>query len=216
LQELASSLQQVDELAATSVTSAAEAADLARRVADGATASLEASNQAVLSMAAVTQDAGRIADMTNVINGIAFQTNLLALNAAVEAARAGEQGKGFAVVAGEVRGLSQRAADAARDIQSLLDSSRASVDSGNAAVRSAAKAAQRIGAAAGSLSSLTDDLVARTQTQTQCIAIVSGNAKSLESGGQRNSALAEETNAASESLQEQAARLRGLVEAFRV
>ena len=37
-----------------------------------------------------------IADITHVIESIAFQTNILALNAAVEAARAGEHGKGFA------------------------------------------------------------------------------------------------------------------------
>ncbi len=216
LQELASSLDQVNELALTSVNAASEAADLARRVATGASASLAASNDAVLSMAAVTQDAGRIAEMTGVINGIAFQTNLLALNAAVEAARAGEQGKGFAVVAGEVRGLAQRAAEAARDIKSLLDSSSASVVKGNDAVRSAAAAAQGIGQVASSLSSLTDDLVGQSQTQTQCIAVVSGSAKSLDANSQLNSALAEQTHAASEALQAQAAHMRGLVQEFRV
>jgi methyl-accepting chemotaxis protein len=216
LQRLASSLHQVDELASTTATQASQAADLAKRVAEGATTSLQASNQAVMSMEAVTQDAARIADMTGIINSIAFQTNLLALNAAVEAARAGEQGKGFAVVASEVRALAQRAADSARDIEALLESSRASVESSNSAVLSAAEAAQGIGAAAGSLKSLTDELVARSTTQTQCIAAVSGNARSLESGGQRNSALAEETHAASESLQAQAAHLRRLVAAFQV
>ena len=55
------------------------------------------------------ESAKKIAEITSVIESIAFQTNILALNAAVEAARAGENGRGFAVVAGEVRnGAAQR------------------------------------------------------------------------------------------------------------
>jgi methyl-accepting chemotaxis protein len=62
------------------------------------------------------QAGAQIARITGSISSVASQTNLLALNAAVEAARAGEHGKGFAVVAEEVRGLSGRSSEAARQI----------------------------------------------------------------------------------------------------
>ena len=86
--------------------------------------------QVVSTMYAVTESNREIADITTLIDGIAFQTNLLALNAAVEAARAGEQGRGFAVVASEVRSLAQRAAEAAKGIKTVIAASVGKTDEG--------------------------------------------------------------------------------------
>ena len=68
----------------------------------------------------LSERAGAIVNIIDVIDDIAEQTNQLALNASIEAARAGEQGQGFAVVAGEVRNLAARSSTATRSITDLL------------------------------------------------------------------------------------------------
>lgn len=86
---------------------------------------------AVSTMNAIRDASQRIADITHVIESIAFQTNILALNAAVEAARAGEHGKGFAVVAQEVRALAARSANAVKEIDALIEDTLHKVSEGH-------------------------------------------------------------------------------------
>lgn len=92
----------------------------------------------------LTENAGQIRDVVDIIETIARQTNLLALNATIEAARAGVHGRGFAVVASEVKELAGQTADATAQIVRRI----AAV---NAALSQAAQAVSGIVASVGAV-----------------------------------------------------------------
>jgi methyl-accepting chemotaxis protein len=60
----------------------------------------------------LSEAAGAMSNIVQLIGDITGQINLLALNATIESARAGEAGRGFAVVASEVKNLANQAKQA--------------------------------------------------------------------------------------------------------
>ena len=167
-------------------------------------------------MGEIRQASAKIADIIGVIDGIAFQTNILALNAAVEAARAGEQGRGFAVVAGEVRNLAQRSAAAAREVKSLIGDSVDKVGQGSASVGSAGQTMREIVASVESVSTLIGSIKVASGEQSSGIDQINLSVSQLDQMTQQNAALVEQSAAAAESLQDEAARLHARVERVRV
>lgn len=119
----------------------------------------------IATMAAIQEGAHDIAEIVGMIDSIAFQTNILALNAAIEAARSGVHGKGFAVVAQEVRMLSQRSADSARDIRALIERTLERVQEGNDRSGEAGAAMRDILTSVETLLDRVSDVARATNTQ---------------------------------------------------
>lgn len=118
-----------------------------------------------------SQEIGSIVEL---INDIAEQTNILALNAAIQAASAGEAGRGFAVVADEVQRLAERASNATKRIETLVqtiqsDTNEAvsSMEQTTAEVVAGARLAEDAGLALGEIEKVSNDLADLIQNISQ-------------------------------------------------
>ncbi|MFO1327212.1 MAG: methyl-accepting chemotaxis protein [Rubrivivax sp.] len=216
LQETAASMEELGAAVAANASGAQQARQLADAAADAARQGGGVVGDVVQTMDSIAQSSRQIADITGLIDGIAFQTNILALNAAVEAARAGEHGRGFAVVAGEVRNLAQRSAEAARQISTLIGSSTGRIRQGAELAQEAGQTIEGLVQQVQQVAALVREISGSSSQQDEGLRQVGQAVAQLDRMTQQNAALVEQSAAAAESLRQQAERLAQAVSAFRV
>ncbi len=216
LEQTSASMEQLGATVKQNADSAHQANQLALTASSTAVRGGDVVAQVVATMKGINDSSKKIADIIQVIDGIAFQTNILALNAAVEAARAGEQGRGFAVVATEVRNLAGRSAQAAREIKSLIHSSVEQVERGTVLVDEAGVTMHEVVSGIRRVTDLMGEISAASREQSAGVSQVGEAVTQMDQVTQHNAALVEEMAAAASSLETQAQELVATVAVFRL
>jgi methyl-accepting chemotaxis protein len=216
LEETAASMEQLTATVKQNSDNARQATTLAGNASEVADKGNSVVERMLVTMGDITASSAKIADITTLIEGIAFQTNILALNAAVEAARAGEQGRGFAVVAGEVRSLAQRSSSAAKEIKDLIQNSVATIHNGSAQAEEVGRTMAEVQQAIKRVADINAEISAASDEQSRGIEQVNQAVGQMDEVTQQNAALVEEASAAAQSLEQQAAQQKRAVSVFRV
>ncbi|MGC4377663.1 methyl-accepting chemotaxis protein [Fictibacillus sp. Mic-4] len=207
------------------------------RLAKGNQDSLEAVNR-------LKEHAKKVEQIIQLVGDIAEQTNLLALNASIEAARAGEHGKGFAVVAEEVRKLADESGKAVQGITELIQNIQLEVESvvkqikeqveaanleaekgtqTNQVIDEMTKTIHEVASKVKDITGLVDkqmDGIHQTSRQSQEVAAIaeetSAGAEEVTAATQEQAAVMENVEQLALHLRDQAEKLKGTIERFRV
>ncbi|WNY87088.1 methyl-accepting chemotaxis protein [Leclercia adecarboxylata] len=214
--QTAASMEELTATVKNNADNARHASQLAAEASQTATQGGRVMRDVVSTMSDINTSSQKIADITAVINSIAFQTNILALNAAVEAARAGEQGRGFAVVASEVRSLSQRSSQAAKDIEQLISESVSRISTGSELVAKAGQTMEQVVDSVTRVNDIMGEISSASEEQSRGIEQISRAVMELDSTTQQNASLVGASSTAAGALEDQARLLESLVAAFRL
>jgi methyl-accepting chemotaxis protein len=215
LEETASSMEEITSTVQQNAENAKQANQLVLDTRKQAEKSGSVVSSTMRAMTEINESSKKIADITNVIDEIAFQTNLLALNAAVEAARAGEQGRGFAVVANEVRSLAGRSAESAKQIKDLISDSVSKVESGTQLVNQSAESLRMINESVKKIADIVGEISQSSQEQANGIDQINQAIIQIDGVTQQNGQLVEKLTISSGAMSQKVKMLSGLADQFK-
>ncbi|GAB2950990.1 methyl-accepting chemotaxis protein [Aquaspirillum soli] len=207
LEEISASANEMSQGVAQNAERTQQAASISREAEQLASHSGLQMAALVEEIAMLASSSDRIRAIVGVMDGIAEQTNLLALNAAIEAARAGEAGRGFAVVADEVRALAQRSVDAAHQIDALITESTAKMADSKQRAAQVGVALQQVVTVVEQVHSLMGEIARANATHADGFINLNAALREIDATTQHNAAVAEETLAATKSLDDQTINL---------
>ncbi|WP_437616028.1 methyl-accepting chemotaxis protein [Erwinia sp. V71] len=216
LEQIASSMSELSHTVEKTAENTKFANELSQ---DALTISNKSANEAKSmskTMSDIKDSAEKVAQITSIIDGIAFQTNILALNAAVEAARAGEHGKGFNVVAGEVRRLAQESSSSSKEIKSVIESAMVLFEAGATKSKNVEENMIKMNESIIKISNIAGEVSIASHEQSMGINQIHQALNQMDDVTQQNAALVEEASAASRTLMDQAKNLDDLVKEFTI
>lgn len=216
VEELNAAIVDVSEMAEKSSDSVRKASDYVKQSGSRVSAGNRHMQSLHSAMEEISLSSEKISGITKMIEDIAFQTNILALNAAVEAARAGSAGQGFAVVAGEVRNLSAKSADAAKQTAQLIGNTVNAVSEGKRQTAETAGILKEIADKSILVERVMEEIESASLEQAKAMEQILGGLSQVSAVVQSNAAAAEESSASSEELEAQAQALRLEVAKFKL
>lgn len=216
LSEVTASVSQLSESVAQNAENTEQASRLADSARNTAGDGALAITNTIGAMDQVDEISQKISDITTVIDTISFQTNLLAINASVEAARAGDSGRGFSVVANEVRSLSTRSADSAKEIKKHVEESVKRIENFSKQVDLSGEALAEILGEVRQVSEFVSNIANANRDQSVAIGEVNRAMNELDRMTAENSKITHDASRYAERLKERAEKLNMLVHFFKL
>lgn len=216
VEETAATIEELSTAVDQNAVNTKDVSILSNKIAGTAENGVELVKNVVSKMSSIKESSSKISQITSVIDSIAFQTNILALNAAVEAARAGEQGRGFAVVASEVRVLSQKSAQAAKEIRALIEDSSQKIHDGNLMANNVEAQIVKMVSEFKIVNGLISQINSSTTEQSYGLKQIHEAISQIDTVTQHNATLVQDSANSAQMLQEQGKELENSVSQFQI